>query len=89
MQTYREINFEEHIEQHLNQSCYRSLQPTDYNKSLCLIPDEMLQFIQDTQPKCVSETRTPVRGRHTAETCSPYQQPDCESRRAGRVTERC
>ena len=50
MQTYREINFEEHIEQHLNQSCYRSLQPTDYNKSLCLIPDEMLQFIQDTQP---------------------------------------
>ena len=50
MPTYREVNFEEHIEAHLNQSDYRSLQPTDYDRSLCLIPDETLQFIRDTQP---------------------------------------
>ncbi len=51
MQTYREINFEDHIEQRLNQSDYHSLQPTDYDKSLCLIPDEVGQFIRATQPK--------------------------------------
>ena len=51
MPTYKEINFEEHIEQHLNQSDYRSLQSTDYDKYLCLIPDEVLQFIRTTQPK--------------------------------------
>ena len=50
MQTYTEQNFEDHIEQHLNQSGYRSLQPTDYNKPLCLIPNEVLQFIKNTQP---------------------------------------
>ena len=51
MPRYTETDFEDHIEQHLNQSGYRSLQPTDYDKSLCLIPDEMLQFVQDTQPE--------------------------------------
>ena len=51
MQTYTEQDFEAHIEQHLNQSDYRSLQSADYDKSLCLIPSEMLQFIQDTQPE--------------------------------------
>ena len=50
MQTYTEQNFEDHIEAHLNQSGYRSLQPTLYDKSLCLIPNETLQFIQNTQP---------------------------------------
>ncbi len=50
MPTYTEENFEEHIEGHLNQARYRSLQPTDYNRSLCLISDEMLQFIRGTQP---------------------------------------
>ena len=50
MPTYTEQRFEDHIEEHLNQSDYRSLQSTDYDKSLCLIPDETLQFIQDTQP---------------------------------------
>ena len=51
MPTYREINFEDHIEQHLNQSGYRSLQSAIYNRSLCLIRDETLQFIRDTQLK--------------------------------------
>ena len=50
MQTYTEQNFEEHIEQHLNRSGYESLRSADYDKSLCLIPDEVLQFIRVTQP---------------------------------------
>ena len=51
MQTYTEQRFEDHIEAHLNRSGYRSLQPMDYDKSRCLIPDEVLQFIQDTHPE--------------------------------------
>ena len=50
MPTYKEENFEDHIEAHLNQSGYRSQQSATYNRSLCLIPDETLKFIQDTQP---------------------------------------
>ena len=49
MPTYTEQRFEDHIEAHLNQSRYRSLQSSHYNKSLCLIPNETLQFIQMTQ----------------------------------------
>ena len=51
MPTYTEERFEDHIEARLNQSGYRSLQSTTYNKSVCLIPDETLKFIQGTQPK--------------------------------------
>ena len=51
MPRYTETDFEDHIEQHLNQSGYRSLQSTDYDKSLCLIPNEARQFIQETQPE--------------------------------------
>ncbi len=51
MRTYTEQNFEDHIEGHLNRARYQSLQPTDYDKSRCLIPNETLQFIQDTQPE--------------------------------------
>ena len=51
MQTYTEQRFEDHIEGHLNRSDYKSLHATDYDKSLCLIPDETLRFIQDTQPE--------------------------------------
>ena len=51
MPTYTEENFEDHIEACLNRSDYRSRQPAIYNRSLCMIPDETLQFIQDTQPE--------------------------------------
>ena len=51
MPTYTEQRFEDHIEAHLNRSDYQSLQPTDYDKSRCLVPNETLQFIQDTQPE--------------------------------------
>ena len=49
MPTYTEQRFEDHIEAHLNQSGYRSLQSSHYNKPLCLIPSETLRFIQLTQ----------------------------------------
>ena len=50
MPTYDETDFENHIEAHLNRSGYRSRQSTRYNKSLCLIPEDTLDFIRDTQP---------------------------------------
>ena len=50
MPTYDESDFEGHIEAHLNQSGYRSRRTVHYNKRLCLIHDETLQFIKETQP---------------------------------------
>ena len=50
MPTYTEENFEDHIETHLNRSGYRSRRTVHYNKRLCLIHDETLRFIQETQP---------------------------------------
>ncbi len=49
MPRYTETDFEDHIEQHLNRSGYRSLQSSHYSKSLCLISSETLRFIQMTQ----------------------------------------
>ena len=48
---YREMNFEEHIESHLLGSGYHKRTSEEYDKALCLIPDEVIQFIQATQPK--------------------------------------
>jgi len=50
-QTYKEQDFEEHIEQYLLKSGYQKRYSEDYNKDLCLIPDEVIQFIQSSQPK--------------------------------------
>ncbi len=50
MPTYTEENFEDHIEGHLNRSDYRTRRTVHYNKRLCLIHDETLQFIKETQP---------------------------------------
>ena len=49
MPTYDEADFEDHIEAHLNQSGYRSRQSAIYSRHLCLIPNETLGFIQETQ----------------------------------------
>ena len=49
MPNYTEENFEDHIEAHLNRSGYRTRQYTVYNRNLCLIHEDMLQFIQGTQ----------------------------------------
>ena len=49
-QNYREQHFEEHIEQRLLQSGYRKGLPADYDQDLCLMPAEVLRFLQSTQP---------------------------------------
>ncbi len=54
-QNYTERTFEEHIEDELLTSGYRKRKPEDYNVDLCLIPDEVLGFLRDTQPKALEE----------------------------------
>ena len=51
MRTYTETKFEDHIEERLNRSGYRSLSPADYDKYSCLIREELLRFIRDSQPE--------------------------------------
>ena len=51
MPTYTETNFEDHIEERLNRSGYRSLQSLDYDKYSCLIREESLRFIRGSQPE--------------------------------------
>ncbi len=51
MPHYTEQNFEEHIEEHLLNSNYIKIAPSEYDKNLCLIPSEVLQVIKITQPK--------------------------------------
>ena len=51
MRTYTETNFEDHIEERLNRSGYRSLLSADYDKYSCLIRDEALGFIRESQPE--------------------------------------
>ncbi len=48
---YLEQDFEEHIEERLVKSSYSSLDPTTYDKALCLIPTQLIEFIQETQQK--------------------------------------
>ncbi len=52
---YTERNFEEHIEEYLLVSGYHSRQPGDYDKTLCLIPAELLTFIQSSQPQAYQQ----------------------------------
>ena len=48
---YTERNFEEHIEVQLLNSGYIKVDNKLYDKSLCLIPSQLIAFIQETQPK--------------------------------------
>ena len=48
---YAEQDFEEHIEEYLLVSSYRSQPPEAYDKTLCMISEDVLVFIQATQPK--------------------------------------
>jgi type I restriction enzyme, R subunit len=50
-ETYKEQDFEEHIEQNLLAAGYHKRLPEEYDRDLCLIPDEVILFIQTTQPK--------------------------------------
>lgn len=46
-----EKKFEDHIEQHLLKTGYKKAKPEDYDRDLCLIPAEVIAFVQDTQPE--------------------------------------
>ena len=46
-----EKKFEDHIESHLNSVGYRSTYFGDYDRKLCLIRDQVIEFIKTTQPE--------------------------------------
>ena len=46
-----EKRFETHIEQSLNQQGYSSIHFNEYDRTLCLIPKEVIGFVKKTQPK--------------------------------------
>ena len=48
---YTEQDFEDHVCEHLAVSGYEVLSRDGYDKSLCLIPSEVVTFIRETQPK--------------------------------------
>ena len=49
MATYTERNFEEHIEAHLLASGYHAVNASEYDKERCILPAEVLAFIEATQ----------------------------------------
>jgi len=48
---YTEADFEEHIESELLKNSYIKVDNKLYDKSLCLIPSQLIDFIKETQPK--------------------------------------
>lgn len=48
--TYKEINFEDHIEASLLAKGYNKRLSDEYDKDLCLIPEELLSFVKSSQP---------------------------------------
>ena len=46
-----EKKFEEHIEKHLCSIGYTSAHFDEYDRSLCLIKDQVINFIKTTQPE--------------------------------------
>ena len=49
--TYTERKFEDHIEYELEESGYKKRKTDSYDKDLCSIPEDLIGFIKDTQPK--------------------------------------
>jgi len=52
---YTETDFEDHIEDQLLNSGYRTSSPTDYDRTLCLVPEHLIAFIKETQPKTIEK----------------------------------
>ena len=46
-----EKKFEDHIESHLNSVGYGSTHFNDYDRNLCLIRNQVIEFIKTTQPE--------------------------------------
>jgi hypothetical protein len=49
--TCTERNFEEHVEVHLLSFGYHAVSPSEYDKERCLLPAEVLAFIEAAQPQ--------------------------------------
>ena len=64
-----EKRFEEHIEAHLLDSGYRKLAPTTYDCDLCLIPDEVIGFVRDTQPQAFEKLEAQYGAETAAKLC--------------------
>ena len=45
-----EERFESHIEKHLNSIGFNSIEFKNFDKNLCLIPEEFISFIKSSQP---------------------------------------
>ena len=52
-----EKKFEDHIEHHLKQSSYDSVDSTLYDKDLCLIPNKILDFIKSDLNYTIKEAK--------------------------------
>ena len=46
-----EKKFENHIELYFTSNGYKSIHYSNYNTSICLIPEEVINFIQKSQPQ--------------------------------------
>jgi len=79
---YLEIDFEEHIEEQLQQSGYQSSSPNEYDKKLCLIPSKLIEFIKETQPKKLDKL-TQQYGSDTTSKLTNWISKQIESRRGG------
>ena len=77
--TYTEENFEDHIEEQLLNSGFKSHSTNSYDKSLCLVPDEVLQFIQESQPKTYKKLENQY-GSQTSEKLLKRLSSEIESR---------
>ena len=64
--TYTETDYEKHIESELINSQYQSSNNTEYDKELCLVPKDILNFIKNSQPK-IFEKLTEQYGSDTEE----------------------
>jgi len=53
--SYTEGDFENHIEKNLNSFNYFSADNSGFDKDLCLIPKDLINFINNTQPKTYKE----------------------------------
>ena len=49
--TYTETDYEKHIEEKLKDSQFFLFNNTTYDKKLCLVPNDILNFIKNSQPK--------------------------------------
>jgi len=70
---YSEKNLEEHIEQSLIHTGYKSRLFNEYDRVLCSIPSDIVEFIKETQDKEFKKLREQYGSDTEKKTCYPYQ----------------